>query len=120
MQGVLIPRETPKIEIVEHRLGGGKLLAPAHIYATDSRIIIIRNSIIGNYRKIKMINYDKITEVKLDRGFYFCRLHFGIQGEEMEIDESKTWVYGLNYNEAMNFVRFVNSYNENAKVAQNK
>ncbi len=116
LQTVLAPDEKVGVEIFEHKLGGAQFLSPAHVYATDRRIIIIRDSAVKNYRKIKIINYNRITEVKLDRGFHYCKLHFGIQGEEVEKDESKTWVYGINYEEGMNFIRYINQFDVKPSV----
>lgn len=96
------------------------LLAPAHVYATDGRIIIIRESVLGHYRKIKMIKYENITEVKLERAWVYCKLHFGLQGELPEADPRKAWLYGLDYNDAMSLIRFMNSLNIKPPVAVNK
>ena len=110
--------EKPSIEIIEHRLGGGWMLAPAHVYATRDRIVIIRAHMVGIYRKVKVIKYDKVSEIRLDRGMHFYKLHFGIIGEAQETDDKRAWIYGLTHQDAMELVHFLNNMNVKVPIEQ--
>ncbi len=117
LQDFLPQNEKPEVEIVEHALGGGRILAPAHIYATQSEIIIIRAHRIGLYRKVKVIKYNTMTGIILNRGIRFYRLHFGVIGEENAHEDEnvpgnrKVWVYGLAHKEVMVLVHFLSGIN---------
>ncbi len=100
--------EVVGIEIREHRLGGGRLLAPAHAFATDQRIIIIRSDVFGISKSIKMLRYEHITEVKIERGMTFCRLHFSLIGEQQESQENVKWITGIHYKDALMLMQFIN------------
>ena len=100
--------ETVQLEIVEHRLGGARLLEPAHVFATSKGIIIIRGGVFGFHRSYKIIRYDSITEIRLARGPVFCRIHFSLQGEHEEREESQKWLVGLKYENASELIRIVN------------
>ncbi len=105
---LLAEGETVGIEISESRLGGGRLLAPAHAFATDQRILIIRRDAFGLKNSIKIIHYEHITEIKMERGMSFCRLHFSLIGEQMDSTEDAKWISGLYYPDALRLIQFIN------------
>ena len=96
------------LEIVEHRLGGARLLEPAHIFATEKGIIIIRGGVFGFHRSYKIIEYDHITEIRLARGPIFCRIHFSLQGQQEEKEDSQKWLVGIRYKGAAELIKIVN------------
>lgn len=105
---LLADGESVGIEIRESRLGGGRLLAPAHVFATEHRIIIVRRDALGIRNSIKIIRYEHITEIKIERGMSFCRLHFSLIGEQAESAEDMKWVSGLYYHDALKLIQFIN------------
>ena len=108
LKSLLTENEKVGVEVVERRLGGAPLLHPLHAYATNQRIIIIKGGIIfGIHQDFKVINYKNITEIKLERGIKFCRLHFSLEGEMQEGGATK-WLVGLRYKDALEMIRFVN------------
>jgi len=108
LKAILGEDETVDLEIIEHRLGGARLLEPAHAFATNQGIIIIRKGVLGFHRDFKIIRYDAITEVRLERGPLFCKMHFSLQGEQSESEDSQKWLVGLRYNDAIELTQFVN------------
>jgi hypothetical protein len=100
--------EKVEIEAIEHRLGGARFFEPAHAFATSYRMIIIRGGIFKFQQGFKIISYQNITEIKVERDFLFgfSKVHFSLQGETLE--DSKKWLVGIKYAEAVNLVRFVN------------
>ncbi|MDE1865153.1 MAG: PH domain-containing protein [Candidatus Micrarchaeota archaeon] len=108
--------EKPGMEVAETRLGGGKWFGVAHAYATNSRIIIIRIYTLGVRTSLKMINYKDITEVKVERGLRYCRIHFALQGEAHETDENAKWFNGLRYNEAVELLKFMNRMGARTRI----
>ena len=83
------------------------MFEPANVFATDRRIIIIRGGILRVHQDFKIISYGNITEIVLEHGFVFSKLHFTLQGEPSDPEEKK-WLVGLRYEEALDLVRFVN------------
>ena len=108
MKELLEGNETPGVEMVERRRGGAKWLGIAHAYATNHRIIIVRIYPLGLRTSIKIIRYRDITEVKVERGLFFCKIHFALQGESQEADDAKKWFMGLRYHEAVELIKFIN------------
>ena len=100
--------EVVGVEIREHRLGGGRLFAPAHAFATDQRIIIVRRDVLGLRNSVKILRYEHITEIKMERGMSFCRLHFSLIGEQIEKEEDLKWITGLYYQDALRIIQFIN------------
>jgi hypothetical protein len=113
---LLEPDEVVGVELVERRLGGAKWLGTAHAYATNHRVIIIRRYVLGLHNSLKIIKYSDITEVKLERGLFYCKIHFSLQGESNESEESKKWFMGLIYPEALKMIRHIDRLQ--AKPAQ--
>ena len=103
----LLDNERVNIEVVERRLGGAKLFGTAHAYALERRIIIIRRYVLGFRKSIKILKYSDITEVNMERGLIYCKVHFALQGEHPESEESRKWLLGLTYDEGLELVRFV-------------
>ena len=100
--------ETVQLEVIEHRLGGAKFLDPAHAFATSRQIIVVRRGLFGLHRDYKIIRYESITEVKLERGPMFARIHFSLQGEqEVEDNGRAKWLVGLKYSDALELVHLV-------------
>lgn len=108
MKELLEGEESPGVEMVERRLGGAKWFGIAHAYATNHRIIIVRIYPLGLRTSIKIIKYKDIIEVKVERGVYYCKIHFALQGEGQENDDSKKWFLGLKYGEAVELIKFIN------------
>ncbi len=108
LDDLLAEGEEVGMEIREHRLGGGRILAPAHAFATDRRIIIVRCDIFGMSHSVKMIRYEHITEVKMERGMGYCRLHFSLIGEQQESQENIKWITGIYYKDAIMLIQFIN------------
>ena len=94
--------------MVERRRGGAKWFGIAHAYATQSRIIIVRIYPLGLRTSIKIIRYRDIIEVKLERGMFYCKIHFAMQGEGTESDSARKWFFGLKYKEAVELIKFIN------------
>lgn len=114
VRDMLSSDETVELEVVEHRLGGAKLFDPAHAFATNHQIIIVRRSPFGFRKDYKIIRYESITEVKLERGIMFARVHFSLQGEqEAEPNGGMKWLVGLKPSDALNLLHFVNKMEEN-------
>ena len=111
LNSVLEDDEKVGIEITERRLGGARLLEPAHVFATNKRIIIIRRGIFGFHQDFKIINYSSITSVSLENGIMFSRMHFTLQGEGDDTSDKK-WIVGLHYQDALNLMKFVNKLEE--------
>lgn len=107
-ESLLESGETVKYHLVERRLGGARMLEPSNVFATDRRIIIIRGGILRVHQDFKIIGYDNITEIILENGIFFSRLHFTLQGESAD-PSNKKWLVGLNYKEALELVKFVNA-----------
>ncbi len=105
---LLAEGESVGIEISESRLGGGRIFAPAHAFATEQRIIIVRNDFLGFKNSVKIIRYEHITEIKMERGMGYCRLHFSLIGEQVESAEDMKWISGLRYSDALSLIQFVN------------
>jgi len=116
MQGLLDGKENAGLEIVERRRGGAKWFGKAHAYATNERIIIVRIYPFGFRTSIKIINYKDIIEVKVERGIYYSKIHFALQGEGHEPDEDKKWFLGLTYTEAVDLMKFINRMGARARV----
>ena len=110
---VLSDDETIELEVVEHRLGGARFFEPAHAFATNHKIIIVRKGIFGFHKDYKIIRYESITEVKLERGPMFARVHFSLQGEQ-EANEGggMKWLIGLRYSDALALLHIVNQMEE--------
>lgn len=108
LDSLMVPGETIGAQVVESRFGGAKLLEPAHVFATNKRILIIRQGFMHAYQDFKIINYNNITEIILENRMMFSRMHFTLQGETA-IPGEKKWLVGLNYKDALALVRFVNS-----------
>jgi len=100
--------ETVQLETIEHRLGGASLFHPAHVFATNYGIIIVRRNILGFHSDYKIIRYDSITDVKIDRGPLFCRIHFSLLGEQEDSESDMKWIVGLPYKDALDLVHLVN------------
>lgn len=104
------------LEVVEHRIGGWRIFEPAHAYATNKRIIIVRRHLLGIHRSLKTIGYEHITEVIVEKGIIFCKVHFSLIGESVETAEGIKWISGLSYKDALDLVRFVNKTKEKPPV----
>lgn len=118
MKELLEGNEQPGLEIVERRRGGAKWFGIAHAYATNSRIIIVRVYPFGFRTSIKIIKYKDIIEVKVERGLYYCRIHFALQGESQDKDDdSKKWFLGLKYHEAVELIKFINRMGAKPQVS---
>jgi len=100
--------ETVELETVEHRLGGARFFDPAHVFATNRGIMIIRSGAFGLHRNYKIIRYESITEVKLDRGPMFCKVHFSLQGEQENDTDKQKWLVGIKYKDALDLIHLVN------------
>jgi hypothetical protein len=100
--------ERPGFEVVERRRGGARWFGVAHAYATNYRIIIIRRYILGFRKSIKIIKYSDISEVNVERGILFCKVHFSIIGEHEDSSSNRKWILGLKYDEALGIMKFVN------------
>ena len=105
---LLADGESVGIEIAESRIGGGGFLAPAHAFATEQRIIIVRRDLLAFKNSVKILKYEHITEIKMERGVRFCRLHFSLVGEQAESSEDLKWISGLYYADALKLIQFVN------------
>jgi hypothetical protein len=105
--------EKVELEVVEHRLGGARFFDPAHAFATTNQIIIVRRGPLGIHRDYKIIRYESITQVKIERGPIFCKLHFNLLGEQEsdDLNEMK-WLVGLKYKDALALIHIVNSMEE--------
>jgi len=105
------------VEVAERRLGGARPLGPAHAYATNKRIIIIRNYRLWIHKTIKILKYDNITETRLERGALFCKLHFSLIGEQAEREENLKWLVGLRYKDALGLIEYVHMMEKKAGSA---
>ena len=109
MKELLEGKEVPGVEMTERRRGGAKWFGIAHAFATNYRIIIVRIYPFGFRTSIKIIRYRDIVEVKLERGMFYCKIHFAMQGEGTEIGNAeRKWFYGLKYSEAVELIKFIN------------
>ncbi len=99
------------LEIVEHRLGGARWLWPVHAYATDRRIIMIRCHLLRRHT-IKMMRYDHITEVEIEKGILFCQIHLSLIGEHADHLEAPKWLVDISHRNAVAFALFINSIQE--------
>lgn len=108
MKELLEGKETPGKEIVERRRGGAKWFGKAHAYATNYRIIIVRIYPFGLRTTLKIIRYKDIIEVKVERGLFYCKIHFTLQGEGQESEDAKKWFLGIKYSEAVDLIKFIN------------
>ena len=117
MKELLEGNETPGMEIVERRRGGAKWFGIAHAYATNQRIIIVRIYPFGFRTSLKIIKYRDIVEVKVERGLYYCKIHFALQGEGSEADNAKKWFLGIKYHEAVELIKFINRMGVKAAVS---
>lgn len=113
LNSLLEEGETVNSHIVERRLGGARMLEPANLFAMNRRILIIRGGVLRFHQDFKMINYGNITEVIVEHGILFSKLHFTLQGEASNPGEKK-WLVGLRYKEALALVKFVNTKIESA------
>jgi hypothetical protein len=116
LKELLEGNEKASVEVVERRLGGAKLFGVAHAYATNGRIIIVRRYIFGLRRSLKIINFSDITEVNIDRGILFCKVHFALVGEYPKNESERKWLLGLKYGEALEIVKFVNRMGAKATI----
>ncbi|MDE1874295.1 MAG: PH domain-containing protein [Candidatus Micrarchaeota archaeon] len=108
LESLLTQNESVMVHVAERRLGGARLLEPAHAFATNKRIIIIRRGVLGFHHDFKIISYSNITEIILEHGIRYSRVHFTLQGEAAS-EEQKKWLIGLDYKEALELIKFVNS-----------
>ncbi len=106
---MLEPGEKVVMEVVERRLGGAPLFGVAHTYITSSRILIIRRYFLNLHHSIKIIKYSEISDLQVECGLLFCKLHFAIKGEpSIENDEGgHKWLRGLLYKEAIRLINHV-------------
>jgi hypothetical protein len=93
---------------VERRLGGARFLWPVHGYATNKRVVFIRKKFMGAHT-VKMLQYEDITEVMIDKRIFFTRIHLTVVGEKQDSGNQKAWLQGIKNNDAIEFVRYVNS-----------
>lgn len=108
LKELLGENERATVELVERRFGGAKWFGVAHAYATQNRIIIVRIYSLGIRTSIKILLYRDITEVKVERGLKYCKLHFALQGEGQEADDNAKWFVGVKYPEVVELLRFIN------------
>ena len=107
MKDMLGSGETVELEVVEHRLGGARLFEPAHVFATNYSVIVVRRNLFGFHSDYKIIKYESITDVKLERGLMFCRIHFSLLGEQEDDESAQKWLVGLKYKDALQLIHIV-------------
>jgi hypothetical protein len=112
LRELLANGEKVGIEIHERKLGGGRMLEPAYVYATNHRLIIIRRYVLGFHNSIKIIKYNHITEIKMERGMAYCKIHFSLIGEQAERSEQLKWVDGLKSDDALRLIEYINRIQE--------
>jgi hypothetical protein len=116
MKELLEGSEAPGLELIERRRGGAKWFGIAHAYATNHRIIIVRMYPFRLRTSLKIIKYKDIVEVKVERGLFYCKIHFALQGEGPELDDGKKWFLGIKYKEAVELIKFINLMGVKASV----
>ena len=112
LRELLLKDEKVGMTIHERKLGGGRFFEPAYVFATNHRLIIIRRYLLGIHNSIKIIKYNHITEIKVERGIWYCKLHFSLIGEQAETAEQLKWVDGLTSGDALALVEYINKIQE--------
>ena len=59
---------------------GGSLFTPDSIFATNKRVIIRNPSVLGLRQKIESYSYEKITDVKLEKGILSSQIIINVPG----------------------------------------
>ena len=59
---------------------GGSLFTPDSVFATNKRVIIRNPSALGLRQKIESYSYDKITDVKLEKGILSSQIIINVPG----------------------------------------
>jgi hypothetical protein len=110
LEEMLAPDEKVIMEVVERRIGGAPFFGVAHTYITNDRILIIRRYFMNVHHSIKVIKYSEISDLQIECGLVFCKIHFAIKGEPTtENDEGgHKWLRGLWYKEAIRLINHVN------------
>lgn len=110
LNSMLTPGEEVNIEVTERRLGGANFLGVAHAYLTSSRIIIIRRYVFSVHKSIKVIKYAEVSDLQIECGLLFCKIHFAVKGEPTtESEESgHKWLMGLRNSEAIRLINHMN------------
>ena len=111
LKGLLEADEHVNIEIVEHRLGGARWLWPVHAYATNNRIIMIRRHLIRSHT-IRILKYVHITEIVVEGGIFFSKIHLSLVGEQPDSKEHQKWMVGITSKDAAAFIKSINSVQE--------
>ncbi|MDE1823350.1 MAG: PH domain-containing protein, partial [Candidatus Micrarchaeota archaeon] len=69
VKGLLTPDEKIIMTASQSRMApGGNRVVPSFIVATDRRVIMVNRSALGLRGDYESIPYEKITEVRLDKG----------------------------------------------------
>ena len=105
LKDLLVNGETVGLEVVERRLGGARILWPVHAYATSKRVVFIRKHLMGAHT-VKMVQYEDITEVMINRSLLFSKIHLAVIGEKSE--SKNAWMIGIGHEDAIAFIRYVN------------
>lgn len=109
LSNLLAEGESVGVEVKERKYGFGYLSGEAHVYATSSRLIIVKRQPVSFHNAIKIIRYEDIADVQLERGPLFASVHFDLLGEQtLESRGGVKWIDGLLYAEAVQLVNYVN------------
>ena len=119
VKDILNPGEKVEVAIREHRLFSPKPFAVATLYCTNERIIIMRRHILGLSMTYKILHYNNISHITVERGVKFSKMHLGVSGEAPEAGEDwKRWVWGLDQHEVNLVASFMDSKKKGIKVKE--
>ena len=119
IRDILNPDERVEAAITEHRLASPKPFATATIYCTNERIIIVRRHFLGMGRSYKILHYNSISHITVERGMRYSKIHLGISGEAPESGEEwKRWVWGLDQREVNQIAGFMDTKKKGIKIEE--
>ncbi|MDE1849611.1 MAG: PH domain-containing protein [Candidatus Micrarchaeota archaeon] len=114
VKGLLTPDEKIIMTASQSRIApGGNRVVPSFIVATDRRVIMVNRSALGLRGDYESIPYEKITEVRLDKGIIFSSVFIRIEGFSEDkglIPKGKEEgeIVGLNADDARQLADYVN------------
>ena len=105
---------------------GGANLSPNTVFATDRRLIIRNPTMLGARQNVEYFDYDKITNIKLEKGIFSSTIVLSYPGQD-KLASYLTWgreddgeIKGLQKDKADNILQIVRNAIVEAKKESQK
>ena len=105
---------------------GGAITTPNTIFATDRRLIIRNPTMLGARQNVEYFDYDKITNIKLEKGIFSSTIVLSYPGQD-KLASYLTWgreddgeIKGLQKDKADNILQIVRNAIVEAKKESQK